>query len=314
MRKNQNRSEIGKEALKKQIFQRIVLFLLFAALAGVFIYFISQRLQEASEKRSLLRYWEEGSWELAYQKSLEGLEIKPMDTFFLMMNGFAAYQTALAQVSLSDAMEYIDICIISLRRVLLDRNTDKDGRIRYVLGKAYYVKGPEYADLSIKYLEEAKALSFSAGDLNEYLGLAYAALQDYRSSIEAFSASLDPTQNTEESALLLLYIAQSYIGLEDWENARTYLMRCAAVSRDIDLTIRSRLLLGKTLVNSGNPDGAVEIFESVLEIGGENAEALYELGEIYFARDETTRARALWRRARAANPNFAPVLARLNIM
>ena len=314
MRKNQNRSEIGKEALKKQIFQRIALFLLFTALAAVCIYFISQRIQEASEKRSLLRYWEEGSWELAYQKSLEGLMVKPMDPFFLMMNGFSAYQTALAQVSLSDAMDYIDTCIISLRRVLLDRNTDKDGRIRYVLGKAYYVKGPEYADLAVKYLEEAKALSYGAGDLNEYLGLAYASLQDYRSSIAAFSASLDPTQNTEESALLLLYIAQSYIGLEEWENARAYLMRCAAVSRDIDLTVRSRLLLGKTLVNTGNPDSAVEVFESVLEISGENAEALFELGEIYFARDETTRARAFWRRARAANPNFAPVLARLNIM
>ena len=314
MRKNQNRSEIGKEALKKQIFKRIVLFLLFAALAATIIYFISQRVQEANEKRTLLKYWEEGSWELAYQKSLEGLAAKPMDPFFLMMNGFSAYQTALAQVSFSDAIEYIDTCIISLRKVLLEKNTDKDGRIRYVLGKAYYVKGPEYADLAIKYLEDAKALSFSAGDLNEYLGLAYASLQDYRSSIEAFSASLDPTQNTEESALLLLYIAQSYMGLEDWESARAYLMRCAAVSRDIDLTIRSRLLLGQTLVNSGNPDGAVDVFESVLEIGGENAEALYELGEIYFARDETTRARAFWRRSRAANPNFAPVLARLNIM
>jgi tetratricopeptide (TPR) repeat protein len=208
---------------------------------------------------------------------------------------------------------YIDNCIQSLRKALLGKNADKEGRIRYVLGKAYYAKGPDYADLAVKYLEEAKAVSFNAADLNEYLGLSYAAIKDYQKSIEAFSASLDPAA-TEGSDLLLYHIAQSYIGLEDWEASKAYLIRCTESSKDAELMLKARLLLGKALANEGDTEGAIAAFESVLEEGGENAEASFEMGEIYAALGDTTRARAAWRRARRADPNFAPVLPRLNAL
>jgi cytochrome c-type biogenesis protein CcmH/NrfG len=58
----------------------------------------------------------------------------------------------------------------------------------------------------------------------------------------------------------------------------------------------------------------VAVFDSVFESAGENAEAAYELGEIYASQGDTTRARAAWRRAYRADPNYAPVLTRLNTM
>ena len=246
-----------------------------------------------------------------------------MDAFFLTIHGFAAYQMAQAQVHNAGALDYIDECIWSLRRVLLGRNADRDGRIRYVLGKAYYARGPEYADLAVKYLEEAREARYGAGDLPQYLGLAYAAIREYRKSVEALTASLDSTLDNsgdsnaddgggEGSDLLLLFIAQSYMVLEEWDAARAYLIRCAETSRDEEMIRRARVLLGKALLGSGDTDGAAAVFEAALEEGGENAEAAYELGEIYASRGETTRARAAWRRAVRSDPNFAPAKARLN--
>ncbi|MCL1814940.1 MAG: tetratricopeptide repeat protein [Treponema sp.] len=312
MKKAQNRSEISAEAMKKRVFQGLTLILALAALGMVLVFLFIARIRGSGVKKTLLANWESGSWETAYEKSRDGLASKPMDSFFLIMNGFSAYQAALAQVNNAESLDYIDESIQSLRKALLEKNADRDGRIRYVLGKAYYAKGPGYADLAVKYLEEAKAASFAAGDLNEYLGLSYAAIKDYRKSIEAFSDSLAPLE--EEGAPLLLYIARSYMGMEEWETARAYLQQCADTSLDVDLALKARLLLGKTLVQSGNEDGAIAIFESVLEIGGENAEASFELGEIYASRGDFIRARAAWRRAIRADLNFEPARVRLNAM
>ena len=304
---------MSTDALKRQVYQGIVLLLALAALVIVFIFLFKSKIHNAGIKKSLLNDWENESWETAFEKSQESLIAKPMDAFFLTINGFAAYQLAFAQVNNEDSLDYIDQSIISLRRALLYKNTDKDGRIRYVLGKAYYAKGYNYADLAVKYLEEAEAVSFSSGDFSEYLGLSYAGIKDYRKSVEVLTASLDP-DSSEGSALLLLHIAQSYMGLEEWDNAKAYLMRCTDTSKDADLTLKAKLLLGKALANEGDTSGAIAAFEAVLETGGENAEASYELGEIYAALGETTRARAAWRRAYRADPNFTPVLARLNAM
>jgi tetratricopeptide (TPR) repeat protein len=301
------------ETLKKQTFQGIFALVVLAGVLGFFIVIFRSMAREAGEKRDLVEYWESGSYGEAYEKSRAGLAKKPMDPLFLTINGFAAYQMAVSQIRNAGALEYIDECIWSLRKSLLEKNADKAGRIRYVLGKAYYIKGPEYADLAVKYLEEAKAASFTAGDLNEYLGLAYVAVRDYRKSVEALTASLNPQDETVNSDLLLLSIAQSYMGLEDWESAKAYLTRCSERSRDAGIVLKSRLLLGKVLRDSGDTEGAIAVFNSVVE-SGENAEASYELGEIYAARGDTTRARAAFRRAHRADPNYAPVVARLSTM
>jgi len=308
------RSSVNSKTLKKQVIQGTAFFLALVTALALFIFFFGVKFHEAGNKKDLLEQWEQGSWMEAYETSKDALALKPMDAFYLTINGFAAYQAAMAQINNTGALEFIDQSIWSLRRALLGKNTDKDGRIRYVLGKAYYAKGPDYADLSVRYLEEAKSAAINTGDLDEYLGLAYAAIKDYRKSIEALSASLESAGKDEDSDLLLMRIAQSYIGLEDWEAAKTYLIRCSNVSRDTGLALKSRFLLGKVLRNSGDLDGAIATLDSILEESGENAEAAFEIGEIYASRGEMIRARAAWRRAHRADPNFAPVLSRLNTL
>jgi tetratricopeptide (TPR) repeat protein len=204
----------------------------------------------------------------------------------------------------------VDDSIWSLRKALLSRDSSQDGRIFYVLGKAYYYKGQGYADLAVNYLEKAWDANFRARDIPEYLGLAYAALGDYRSSVSAFSLSL--TGEIEPSDILLLAIARSYLAMEELEAARAYLVRCLQVSRDSNTIVVARLLLGNTLAKTGDLEGAEAEYLRVLEESGENAEAYFQLGELYALRGDTTRARAEWRRALRLDPTHGPARSRLN--
>jgi tetratricopeptide (TPR) repeat protein len=146
--------------------------------------------------------------------------------------------------------------------------------------------------------------------LPEYLGLAYAAIHDYRSSVAAFSLAL----NENNSDLLLLSIARSYIALEETETAVAYLIRCIENSRDSNTIIRSRLLLGEILEKSGDASGAETQYLAILEENGENAEAHFQLGELYNSAGDETKARADWRRAVRIDPAHRSARARIRNM
>jgi tetratricopeptide (TPR) repeat protein len=249
-----------------------------------------------------------------------------MDYFLLMVHGFSSYQLGIAQINSLDTQSYIDTCIWSLRKALLVGDTT-DGRLQYVLGKAYHTKGFGYADLAVKYLEEAKAAACDANDIPEYLGLSYALLQDYRSSVAAFSLALNPAgvAGTGVSAasqspaaesppdLLLLSIAHSYIELGELSTARAYLIHCVETSRDSKKVVTARLLLGDILRKSGDVQDAETQYLTILSEDGENAEAHFQLGELYAGAGDTTRARAEWRKAFRLDPAHRPARERLNL-
>jgi tetratricopeptide (TPR) repeat protein len=251
-----------------------------------------------NERDELRRLWEEGSYDQVYAVTKAALEDrpekpgKPLDYFLLTLNGFSAYQLGIAQINSFDTLTYIDSCISSLRRAILLKNAANDGRLYYVLGKAYCYKGDDYADLAIQYLEQARSLSYKADDISEYLGLSYAAIHDYRSSVAAFSNALDTA-----SDILLLSIAKSYTALEEYDSARAYLVRCIEISRDSNTKIQAKLLLAEIYVKTENFDGAEAQYSSLLEEFGENAEAHYQLGELYAAKGNTIKAQAEARQA-----------------
>ncbi|MDR0555010.1 MAG: tetratricopeptide repeat protein [Treponema sp.] len=268
-----------------------------------------------------------------------------MDYFLLVLNGFSAYQLAVAQINNSDTQIYIDECIWSLRKALLCKEGSQgDSRIYYVLGKAYYYKGASYADLSVTYLEAARRGGYEAQDIPEYLGLAYASVHDYRNSVAAFSLALDAgaesgaelvpaadssnpleiisTRNTSytegelPSDLLLLSIARSYTALDEYDAARAYLVRCLEISKDSNTRVATRLLLGEILAKAGNSSAAESQYLTILEENGDYADAHYQLGELYAAEGDKYKARAELRRALRVNPAHGPaqtLLTRLNM-
>ncbi|MDR3130981.1 MAG: tetratricopeptide repeat protein [Treponema sp.] len=285
-----------------------------------------------NDRKELVRLWEENSFEEVFELSHLRLEANPMNYFFLTLKGFSAYQLAVAQINNSDIQTYINACIWSLRKALYCREGPEDMRVHYVLGKAYYYKGDAYADMAVKFLEAARDRNYPAADIPEYLGLAYASIHDYRNSVAAFSLALAPgnpeanelvslneTSSLEEprnrgpSDLLLLSIARSYIALEEADTARAYLVRCVETSKDSNILVAARLLLGGIHGKSGDVSGAEAQYLAILEDGGENAEAHFQLGELYAAGGDPTRARAEWRRAVRIDPAHGPARMRLNM-
>jgi len=264
-----------------------------------------------NEKRELLQVWSEGDFEQAYNISKNALQEKPVDYFLLTVNGFSAYQLGISQINSHDKLQLIDECIFSLRKAMLQKEAAADGRVFYVLGKAYGYKGNEYADLAVKYLEIANNLSYEAGDIPEYLGLAYAAYGDYRNSVAAFSLAF--SSDKEPSDSLLLSIARSYMAMEEYGMASVYLKRCIDTSQDVKSIIVSRLLLAEVFKKSGEYDNAEIQYVSIINETGENAEVHYQLGELYSLKGDATRARSEWRIAYRQDPAHQRARARLNI-
>jgi tetratricopeptide (TPR) repeat protein len=306
-------SEYGSRVHRKQVFHGILLvfagIMLVAVLAALFV---GWKNRLGNEKKELLRLWENGLYEAAYGLSGEKLEDSPMDSFLLTIRGFSAFQLAVAQINTFDTLRFIDDCIWALRKVLLAKHGSANPQVPYVLGKAYYHKGPAYADLAVQFLEKARAASYSARDIPEYLGLAYASLRDYRNSVISFSLALDSADGPP-SDRLLLYMAQSYIQLEEMENAKAYLLRCIDISKDSAAILSARFLLGSVLSAQGQSAEAEALYLALLEENPENAEAHFRLGELYSDRGDAIRARAEWRRAYRIDPAHEQARARLNV-
>jgi len=302
-------SSYGTKFRRKRILKNVffgVMILAFLSLLPFF--FLKIRSASRNESRELRDSFESGAFETAYEQSNQMLKKKPLDFFLLTVHGFSAYQLAIAQTNTFDTLSFIDSCIWSLRKALLSR--ENDGRVFYVLGKAYYYKGAGYSDLAVSYLEKAMAAMYRAADIPEYLGLAYASMKDFRSSVEAFSLAL--TGDVSPSDILLLAIARSYLALDEAEQARAYLIRCLEITKDSKTTAAARLVLGNTLVKTGDVQGAEKEYLKVIEENDDNAEAHYQLGELYALGGDVTRARAEWRRAIRIDPAHGPARSRLN--
>jgi tetratricopeptide (TPR) repeat protein len=287
----------------------VVLIIFFAVIVSALI--ISGLHKGVKNKsRELLRIWNAGNYEQAYEISKEALNEKPLDYFLLTINGFSAYQWGISQINNQNTLFYIDNCIRSLRKAMLLKNSAKDARVYYVLGKAYSYKGPEYSDLAVKYLEMADNLNYEAQDIPEYLGLAYAAEGDYRSSVEAFTKAYKTGTLSDN---LLLSIARSYMAMGEYNMASSYLQRCIELSPDSKSVFAARILLAEVFIHSGDHSGAQAQYLKILNESGENAEVRYQLGELFNLMGDTARARAEWRIAYRQDPAHAKARARLNI-
>ena len=112
---------------------------------------------------------------------------------------------------------------------------------------------------------------------------------------------------------MLLSIAKSYLALEETELGQAYLVRCLETSKDSRTTIAARLLLAGILYKNRNFSEAEAEYLKIIEENGENAEARYQLGELYASIGDPTRARAEWRRAIRIDPAHGAARRRLNL-
>ncbi|MDR2194548.1 MAG: tetratricopeptide repeat protein [Treponema sp.] len=279
---------------------------------GFLIWHIREKF--VNDRISAQELWESGAYKDIFDISGTILEETPLDYEMLILRGFSAYQLALAQITISDKAVYIEKSIQYLRKALLVKTTIMDGAIQYVLGKAYYGKGAEYAGLAVQSLEFAKQMGFSGDDMNEYLGIAYAALRDYRMSVAALTEALNsPRGEGHFSDALLLSIANSYIALDDFNMAIAYLMRCLDISKDDNAKRLVRFKLGDIYFKQEDYSAAENQYTAILKDFGENADSHYWLGEINAARNNQIQARAEWRKAVQIDPTHRSARSRLTL-
>jgi tetratricopeptide (TPR) repeat protein len=289
---------------RKWFFQTIVPGVCIVVLvSGAVIFMWHIRDKFIDDKIVAQELWENGSYQEIFDISGKTLEEKPLEYDALILRGFSAYQRALAQITAPDKAVYIEECINCLRKAMIVKSSGMDGAIQYVLGKAYYGKGAEYADLAVQSLEFARQMGFSGDDMNEYLGIAYAALRKYRMSVAALTEALNsPRMEERLSDALLLSIANSYSAMDDFGMAAAYLTRCIDVSKDDAAKRQARFALGDVYFRQEDYSAAESQYAAILKDFGESAEAHYRLGEINAARNDMIRARAEWRKAVLVDP------------
>ena len=259
---------------------------------------INSVVEEKEHQDSLETMWEVRNFEALNEKCEEILLASPFDFEALMFNGFSYFYRGVGQFSLEERLSLIDLSIINLRKALILDPTPLQGKLEYILGKAYYQKGKFYLDLSSKYLEESINSGYIGEDTYEYLGLVYSSLGDYSRSAEYYLEALERSP----SDTLYLVLAQTYYQMDDILQAEEYLVWALSKTQDQTVEEKSRFLLGRIYRERGELEKAEEQFLSILVDNKSSADAYFFLGEVYEDTGDVAKARYQWRMVLEINP------------
>ena len=253
--------------------------------------------------------WENKDYAAVYAKTAQILERRPMNGAALALHGFAAYYLFAEQTDLSVGADYLTAAVTHLRRARYFIKEKDIPKTAYILGKAYYQQGYYYADLAVKYLDEAYAGGIEASDLAEFRGMAASLLGDTDKAIEAFTQALA----VNPSDLVLYAVSENYKKRGDAQNAKLYLFETIKKTNDAVLEVRCRNQLGLLYLDENKTAEALEQFELVLEKDVNSADAHYGRGLVYEKQGDMIKARYEWRQAIRLNPIHAATRAKLNI-
>ncbi|MCQ2603640.1 MAG: tetratricopeptide repeat protein [Spirochaetia bacterium] len=243
--------------------------------------------------------WENRQYTELIAKGNAVLDKNPMDHTALVYTGFANFYEGISRLNLEDKISYIDQTVFLLRRALLT-GSKESASIKYILGKAYYHKGHYYSNLTVKYLSEAIKEGYSSSDIFEYLGLAYADLGDYTSSIENYHKAIDSGSASDQ-----IYVALAYTYLDAGmpDKAEEYLSFILSKTEDKEIKGKSYPVLARLYFDRKDYDNAELCYRQYLVVNPQSADTYYLLGEIYELRGDKATARNLWKRALNLNPN-----------
>ena len=284
-------------------------------IVSLFVVFLFNKADADSRKNigkpirsEIIKAWNEGDVQIAYDMTQDVLRRKPFEPFFLSMNGIASYYLSLGKQESEDKHALLDQSVFNLRKAMaLDSRLPIKPQVHYILGKAYYQKGQPWFDLSGHYLEIALQEGYKAKDIDQYLALINVSMQDYGKAVQYFEKALA----INESDVLMLSAALSYKELGENEKAYEYLKRALERATDEVVTQKARFLLAELAKDSGNDKEAISLYESILSIDPRSAEAWFGLGVLYDLQKDPIKARAAWRKAVSIDPNHVEARKRL---
>lgn len=252
---------------------------------------------------SILAAWNAKDYETVLALSEEGLAQRPLDPFRLVLKGFASFYRGVGESDGEVRGRYMDAAVFSLRKALTSASVPFRSQVGYVLGKAYYHKGPYYMDEAARYLEAAYEEASSRGeeaplDILEYTAVAYSALENYGKSVDFFERALA----RGKTDLLLLAASRAYVLNGQADKAEVTALEALSMTEDSLVREKSRFLLGELYLARKDFKMAEEQYNMILEMNAESADAHYYLGLIWQDKGDPVRARAEWRKAVSLDP------------
>lgn len=258
----------------------------------------------------LLRLWNESDYDAVLQRARSILADRPLDGEALTFGGFAEFYTGIEFVDQSIRRERLARSIALLRKALHVPRAPLAAERDYVLAKAYYHRGDEYVDLAVRYMDRSIEGGYEAPDSRTYLGLGYARLGRFDSSVEWFERAIESAPQEDVNAVRIK-ASESYVAVGDYESAiRT--LRTAVESLDDEfLILMARNELASVLILDEQLTEAENLLRDTIEQFDESADAYYYLGIVHDETDRGVQARAFWRTAIAIDPNHTGALQRL---
>lgn len=297
---------------KSYIIRYAVLFLCIVFVVAGAVFFIGvyrTRYFHVPSLNAVYADWENRDYAAVYAKTAQILEKRPMDGAALALHGFSAYYLFAEQTDALEGADYLTVAIVHLRRALYLTKKKDIPKIAYILGKAYYQQGYYYADLAVKYLDEAYTGGIAANDLAEFRGMAASLLGDADKAIAAFTEVL--VRNPSD--LVLYAVAENYKKKGDARNTELYLFETIRKTNDAVLEVRCRNQLGLSFLGENKTAEALEQFRLALDKDVNSADAHYGIGLVYEKQGNMIKARYEWRQAIRLNPLHTETRAKLNI-
>lgn len=274
-----------------------------AFLVPAFLRSARARNPRIPSEESILAAWNAKDYDAVLALSDEGLALKPLDPFRLVLSGFASFYRGVGESDGEVRGRYMDSSVFFLRKALTTASVPFRSQVDYVLGKAYYQKGTYYMDEAARYLEAAYADANARGeqaplDVLEYAAVAHSALREYDKSVEYFEKAL----SRGKTDLLLLAASRAYVLDGQAGKAEITALEALSLTEDSLVREKSRFLLGELYLARKDYKMAEEQYNLILEINPESADAHYYLGLIWQDKGDPVRARAAWRKAVSLDP------------
>ncbi len=263
--------------------------------------------QSGSEILSMSTLWSDGNYSEVVRLAEERLAEHPMDRDALLYAAYGRFFLGISRLSYEERLNNLNTSIGYLRLLKTRGDTPNPERVNYLLGKAYLLKGPYWADLAVYYLSESLKAGYLAEDSYEFLGRSYSQLGDFEGAMDWYEKAAE----THPTDKLLLTLGEEAFRLGRYDDAAGYYKIVIKETRDDALRKRGLSQLGQLYYDVGNYRMAQDVLERLAEMDPENADLLFLLGETYAEMGMTREARSAWHKVIRIVPRHTAALRRL---
>ncbi|MGL1894044.1 MAG: hypothetical protein OCD02_20600 [Spirochaetaceae bacterium] len=263
------------------------------------IRFYGNNLVKAFEEEDLNKLWNEKKYSQIVTICEEVLNENFLELNYLYFHGISNFYLGISQISLEMKIPLINQSIVSLRKAYILSSGKLKGDITYVLGKAYYYKGRNYSDLTIKYLDIALVEGYLGKDIYEFKGLAYYELGLFPESIKEFEYLPEERHSPEINYI----ISQAYNQIGNFEKQEEMLLDILGNSGQKNVKINSHVELAKIYFNSKRYIEAIEQVNDILQLRPDDFEAGFILGKSLFITGKKVEANKIFRKLSKINSN-----------